>query len=406
MRISGSYNLKTSPSICQQDFQIDPKSFKDLGEIKLPISGPFTIALGKHGNCYLYSSYPSETPLYFSIKNHCCYWDELQRKLPGRAQRVKPGYLVHASLGDYRIIPVQTKLPSPAIRPHSIELEDAIAEYWQLLLLAVQRRLATCPPGKIAVSCSGGADSLLLCRALKELNVDFTAFTACLDSSSWDIKGATATLQSMGVKPPVAVLIDEHFVRTHIQEALSLYEYLGPTHKYNQAAITYLALALAAAAHGCTTIFNGHGQDDIHGNIRTIYKELKTEDNPLIQAELWRDERIRALYDMKYLWNDHKLFSSIFRHYDISVRMPYFDWDLVTWALSQPINIIPVDKTKPFVKKAASALLPAGPWNNSNYSSTGYTKGTGWENTNSRFLAELVEKLSNDIFEQSSFLDF
>lgn len=400
MRISGSYNLKTSPKIQSSDFQIKPTKFIDLEEIQLPISGPFTLVEGKHGACYIYSSYPSEIPLYFSIVNkHEVYWGELKGELPGRPEKIKPGYLAHIKLGIHKLLPIQNQLPVPAIRTENIAIKEAIAEYWELLLAAVERRLATCPSGKIAVSCSGGVDSLLLCKALMVLGIDFIPFTACIDRNSWDIQNAIRTLDAMGGIKPIAVLIDDNFVYSHMKEAISLYEYLGPTNKYNQAAITYLAIAKTAASAGCTTIFNGHGQDDVHGNIRNIYKELKNEDNPYKQAEMWRDERVRALKDMAYLWNDHKLFSSIFRHYDIHVRMPYFDWDLTTWVLSQPINIIPVDKTKPFVRKAASILLPAGPWNYSDYTSTGYTKGTGWESPKSKSLTYLVEKLSREFFD-------
>ncbi|MFN6475322.1 asparagine synthase-related protein [Nostoc sp. DedQUE07] len=398
MRISGSYNLKTSPKISSSDFQIQPTNFIDLEEIRLPISGPFALAEGKHGSCYIYSSYPSEIPLYFSVIKNEVHWGELKGKLPGNPERVKPGYLAHIKPGGYKLVPVQNQLPAPAIRQEKVFIKDAIAEYWELLLVAVQRRLATCPPGKIAVSCSGGVDSLLICQALMVLEIDFIPFTACTDYNSWDIQNAILVLEAMSGPKPVAVLIDNDFVISHAQEAMSLYEYLGPTDKYNQAAISYLAIAKAAEIAGCSAIFNGHGQDDVHGNIRSIYKELKNEDDSYKQAQMWRDERIRALKEMLYLWNDHKLFSSIFRHYGIHVRMPYFDWDLATWALSQPISIIPVDKTKPFVKKAANLLLPPGPWNHSTYASTGYTKGAGWENPKSKHLSDLVEELSRKFF--------
>ncbi|MHC5897585.1 hypothetical protein, partial [Nostoc sp.] len=71
-----------------------------------------------------------------------------------------------------------------------------------------------------------------------------------------------------------------------------------------------------------------------------------------------------------------KMFASTFRHYGIHVRMPYYDRDLLNWAFSQPISIIPATFDKSFVRDFATTVLPNGEWLNKKYS-VGYLTGAG-----------------------------
>lgn len=400
-RIAGSYQRKDQPLI-QSDLQINPNEYVEFDGAKLPVKGPFTSAIAQFGAVTLYSSFPAEIPLYYSIVNKTVHWGELKRKLPGKVHQVPPGTAIKIGWGtrtwkDEKLL--------PAIAPH-IALSDAIAQYKELLLLAVARRVETCPPGKIALSCSGGVDSQLIAWALLQLGVDFIPFTACTSYKSWDIYHARRNLSAMKGPIPIPILITQEVVLDQISEALTLYEDIGPTEKYMQQAISHVAIARQCAAMGITSIFNGHGQDDIQGGMRGIYKELVALPDTKENAETWRDERLRAFNDQQLAWDLNKLFSSIFRHYGVHVRMPYYDWDLMNWALSQRLNIIPIDKNKPFIKKAASIILPPGLWNDPNYSSTGYTKGTGWQDAGSSKLKAFVRSIAletNDIlFGESS----
>lgn len=372
-RITGSY-YRTSQPIIQSDLQINPEEYAEFDGTKLPIKGPFTAALAQFGSVTLYSSFPAEIPLYYSIANRGVHWGELKRKLPGIAHQVPPGTAIKISYLGTRTWKHQ-KL-KPAIAPQ-ISIPEAINQYKELLLKAVLKRLETCPPGKIALSCSGGVDSQLVGWALVQLGVDFIPFTACTSPKSSDIYHARRSLAAMGANPPIPVLINKQTVIDSIEEAILLFEELGPTPQHIRQAICHVAIARQCADLGVTSIFNGHGQDDIMGGMRGIFKELIALPDTVENAKIWRDERIRAFRDQRLVWDVNKLFSSIFRHYDIHVRMPYYDWDLMNWALSQRLNIIPVNKNKPFVRKAAAAILPVGLWNKDDYKSTGYLTGAG-----------------------------
>jgi asparagine synthetase B (glutamine-hydrolysing) len=371
-RITGTYT-KQSPPLIQSDLQINPTEYTEFDGTKLPVKGPFTVAIAQFGTVTLYSSFPAEIPLYYTIVEKVVHWGEMKRKLPGRVHQVPPGKAVKITGLGNRVWKHQ-KL-KPAIAPQ-IALPDAIAEYRELLLKAVKSRLETCPPGKIALSCSGGVDSLLVAWALKELGVDFLPFTACTSSKSSDISQARRNLKAMGITEPIPVFIDRQTVLDSVEEALLLFEDIGPTPEYMRQAIAHVAIARHAAAAGVTSIFNGHGQDDLMGRMRSIYKEIVGLPDTVENAEIWRDERLRAFNDQTLVWDVNKLFSSIFRHYGIHVRMPYYDWDFMNWVLSQRLNIVPISKDKPFVQKAAAIILPPGTLK-PDYTSTGYVTGAG-----------------------------
>ncbi|AUB37473.1 Asparagine synthetase B [Nostoc flagelliforme CCNUN1] len=401
-RITGTYNKKSQP-IIQSDLQINPKEYAEFDGTKLPIKGPFTAAITQFGTTTLYSSFPAEIPLYYSIVKKVVHWGELKRKLPGKVYQVPPGTAIKIGLGTKTWKHEKLK---PAIAPQ-ITLPDAIAEYRELLLQSVAKRLETCPPGKIALSCSGGVDSQLIAWALLQLGVDFISFTACTSYRSWDFHHAKRNLAAMDANPPIPVLIDKQAVDESIEEGLLLFEDIGTTPQHMWQAVCHVAIARQCAALGVTSIFNGHGQDDVMGGMRGIFKELIALPDTIENAQIWRDERIRAFNDQQLVWDINKLFSSIFRHYGIHVRMPYYDWDFMNWVLAQRINIIPINKNKPFVKKAAMVILPRGLWSKEDYISTGYVKGVGFRDSAALELRDYVDSSArqayNKLFLQENF---
>jgi asparagine synthetase B (glutamine-hydrolysing) len=393
--IEGFYHRKESNPITLKDYQINPTVFQEFEGVKLPINGPFTTAIASHGSVILYSSFPAEIPLYYSVVEKQIYWSEYKRTLPGIPHQVKPGTAVRL---DHKKTVWQAPVLRPEIKLEPVTIEDAIAQYRQLLLEAVGKRLQTVRSGKIALSCSGGVDSQLIAWALLQHGVDFTPFTAATTPNAHDIRYARRNLKAMKGTQPVPILITKEVVKDCIEDAVRLYEDIGPTPKYMQQAVCHTAIARKLAESGYSTIFNGHGQDDIMGGLRGIYKEVVNLSDTILNAEYWRDERLRAFRDQSLAWDVNKLFSAIYRHYNVEVRMPYYDWDLMEWALSQRLNIIPIDKNKPFVKLAARKLLPKGLWDTDDYQSTGYTKGTGWQDPAVAELADFVAAIAETTF--------
>lgn len=397
--INGTYNLRKSLPIEQIDIQQEPNSYYTLDGFKFPIHGSYTGVLCKHGIAYLYCGWSQEITLYYNYdyNEKILSWGELYRKLPNHAKIVPPGKIIKFEGNQPQIIEVD-KFPSPEIKGNT--LKEAIAEYQELLLKAVERRVKTCK-GKIAVSQSGGVDSQLVSWALLELGVDFTPFTTCLSLDSWDIHYAKQNLAAMKGPEPVAILIDENIIRDSIEDAVRLSEDIKVNNpKYMEHAVCNIAIARQCLENDISTIFNGHAQDDIQGGMYSIYKDLVEMPPTKENAKLWQDARVTATKNQQYHWNDNKTYSSLFRSYGIDLRMPYWDYDLVNWTLAQPMEVIPVSKNKPFVKAAAKKILPKGLWNDPGYKSTGYTKGVGWEDypQQANLVQELAQQTSIKLF--------
>lgn len=390
--IQGIYNLRNSKPIEQFDLQTEPNLYYTVDGFKFPINGSYAGVLCKYGIAYLYSGWSQEVTLYYSYDyaKKILHWGELYRELSNHAKIVPPGKIIKFEGNQPQAIEIDN-FPSPQISENT-SLKQAIAEYRELLLKAVEKRVKTCK-GKIAVSQSGGVDSQLVSWALLELGVDFIPFTTCLSLDSWDIHYAKQNLAAMNGPKPVAILIDENVIRDCIEDAVRLSEDIKIANpKYMEHAVCNIAIARQCLENDIGTIFNGHAQDDIQGGMYSIYKDLVEMPPTKENAKIWQDARVTATKNQQYHWNDNKTYSSIFRSHGIDLRMPYWDYDLVNWTLAQAMEIIPVSKNKPFVKAAAKKILPKGLWNDPGYKSTGYTKGAGWEDYPQQ--ANLVKQLA------------
>lgn len=367
MMLSGKYNLK-SKAIYQGDSQIEPRSFMGYEDWQVPVNGPFSLIKAERGIVTLYVSLPGETPLYYTAKPHSFYWAEQKFKLPSPAKKVNPGELIIWEPGYITKHTIDNIL-TPKIKadyPASIAYE----EYAQLILNAVSRRLATCPQSnRVAVAQSGGLDSLLLTWALHKLGVEVYSLTICTSFTDLDISAATACLKCWGLKP-IPIIVENSQIEELLKEAITCLE---DTESSNlRMAMGNLLMARKCKDLEISSIFVGHGHDDIHGKgtlVKAALKQVMGES----ESECWAIARKNVTLATGGML---KMFASTFRSYGIHVRMPYYDRDLLNWAFSMPTSIIPMTFDKSFVRDFASTVLPNGEWLNKKHS-VGYLRGAG-----------------------------
>jgi asparagine synthetase B (glutamine-hydrolysing) len=236
---------------------------------------------------------------------------------------------------------------------------------------AIARRLGHPFPVSVAVSQSGGIDSLMITWALIQLGVKPIPMTVCTGTDDPDILVANATLPEMGAPSPIPITVTAPETESLIKEALLCFEDADVGNI--KMAIGNLLMARKCKELGIDLIFNGHAQDDMHGvGGLALGNFKKFKGTP---SERWRDARRKETHDATGMV---KMFSTTFRRYGIQVRMPYYDADLLEWAFSQPTEVIPVHHAKPFARAVACSILPPGPWLESKYNSTGYITGAGF----------------------------
>lgn len=367
MRLSGKYHLK-SDAIYQADLQIEPKAFVDHEGWRTPINGPFTLVQAERGTALLYVSYPGETPLYYTAKATSLHWAEQKFNLPSPVKKInagemiiwEPGYITKQIVDNVLVSKIQDDYP----------ILSAYEKYAQLILNAVSKRLATCPKNhRVGVAQSGGLDSLIITWALHRLGVEVCPLTVCTNPNDLDITAAAGCLEYWGLKP-IPLMVENSQIEELRKEAITCLEETETSNL--RMAMGNLLMARKCFELGLTCIFNGHGHDDIHGK-GTLVKAALKQVKEGTQAERWAIARKNVTLATGGML---KMFASTFRSYGVHVRMPYYDRDLLNWAFSQPLSIIPATFDKSFVRDFAATVLPNGEWLNKKHS-VGYLTGAG-----------------------------
>jgi asparagine synthetase B (glutamine-hydrolysing) len=383
-RLQGRFRLGAAP-IDQCDYQIEPTAFVSAAGHPFPIGGPFSKAWSAPGRLCLYVSQPGETPLYYRSFPREIVWSEHRLQLGPDApiQAVEPGTVVEWVCGEAApIVHRIESLPHPEIAAPT--LRDPIGAYLDRLMNAVKQRAETVDRGAIGVAMSGGADSTLIAWVLQQLDIPLTPFVACAEPTAPDVQRAMMIAQALQMPTPVPCPVSMANL-DDLRVVAALYGGIGRTTRILQQGMSHLAIVRACQSHGVTTIFCGHGQDDIMGRFASFYpdqqhrlREAQQNGSPQQISEVWRDIRRESVESQPQLHEVIALYASIFRRYSVNVRMPYFDHAVLDWVFSQSTGTIPITHLyKPFVQQIM-VRLGLEEWFPKNYTSTGFTRGTGF----------------------------
>jgi asparagine synthase (glutamine-hydrolysing) len=136
-----------------------------------------------------------------------------------------------------------------------ITFEEAVEETERLLLESVRLRLVSDVP--VGVLLSGGIDSALVCWALRELNVNITAFTVSAPGDASDESGQAADIAlHLGIAHEIVDIPREHF---SLDELLGAYSEPFPC----ESALGILWVSQAVKRHA-TVLLTGDGGDDVY----------------------------------------------------------------------------------------------------------------------------------------------
>ncbi len=368
-KLEGRYNLK-SPAVRQIDQQFPTDHHHRSFGWDLPTRVPVAQAISGRGHLSLYSSHPGEVPLYYHVSNAGIAWSESKLRLPKGATRLMPGHHLLWNPRETKIQEIDYP-PLPDIAPPP-SVEEAVAIYQTRLLAATEKRLQG---RKIAaVAQSGGIDSGLIAWALHTLGVQVIPMCVCTALDDIDYNSAHHTFAQLGLNV-LPMLVQPNKIESLLDEAIVTLEDYSDSLNLRMA-IGNILIARQCVEMGIELCFFGHGQGDICGTGPRAASAAAAE-QVQERDERWRNIRWNSLQSSKGMM---KMFGSTLRKYGIETRMPYFDYDLVEWALSMPTSLFTTGNHKEFAYKVAHAALPPGQWSDPKCH-IGYVSGAGMAKT-------------------------
>jgi asparagine synthase (glutamine-hydrolysing) len=202
--------------------------------------------------------------------------------------------------------------------------ETAAPALRHALARAVDRRVISDVP--VCALLSGGIDSAAIVAELVRHHPGLTTYTAVLDPRSADLRCARETAEALGVtlvevpvEPPTA---------DDLSHALAVIE--QPYKAQVEIAWPCLALAEAMSADGYRVTYSGEGSDELWASYGFAYRS--------IQAHGWYRAR-RDLIHAQAVRNFPRV-NKAFMSAGVEGRLPFLDPDLVTLALSMPMDVV------------------------------------------------------------------
>lgn len=228
------------------------------------------------------------------------------------ALEVKPGH--------YWRNGIETCYQSFEAAPQHWETKQAIEQCKMLLEAAVKRQVATDLP--IAVIFSGGLDSTIILHLAMKYHSDVTAFSLGTDDSE-DLEFARRFCRERSIKHHIANF-DPHLIARNISRAIFDGEFFEPVDISDMLSMT-MVYALARN-HGFKVALSGDGSDEIFAG----YDMFKSAADPNALTTY----RVNNLYRTDLQRVDR---SSMVN--SIECRVPFLDKQLMSFAMSLPINL-------------------------------------------------------------------
>ncbi len=221
---------------------------------------------------------------------------------------------------------------------HKEDYDEVFKQTKKLLETAIKKRI---PPKKFGLLFSGGIDSTYLALIFKKYNLDFTCYTAALDTEQTqpkDLVWAKKVAKELDLKLKIKTIKIEN-IPPYLQKILPLIEDSNVV-KVGVALTFYLACELAKK-DGCKVIFSGLGSEEIFAG----YERHKLAKN--INQECLSG--LRKIYE-RDLYRDDVLTMDL----GLELRVPFLDKKLVSHALKIPVEYkIKNEKTKWILRQIA-----------------------------------------------------
>jgi asparagine synthase (glutamine-hydrolysing) len=268
-------------------------------------------------------------PLYFAENTELSAFASSRKPLwkVGLAE-VKPLRARTLAVFDHEGIGVAKCLP---LRQKAIEMKsmaEAVNAYEQALLLAVRKRLAAVNCiARVGVLLSGGVDSCLLARLVRDIasgsGIETIAYATGL-SGSPDVAFAQEFARELNIKHKMKTL-DIDMVEEYIPEVVEAIE--DSDFVQVETGVGLYAAIEMASQDGISVLFSGQGPDELWGGY-TWYPKVLGKDGREELCRRMRDDLARV--DVETLDRENKIAMT----HGVELFFPYLDRDVANTAMS------------------------------------------------------------------------
>lgn len=282
-------------------------------EKTLPLlRGVYAFAYWQKDNLYLARDILGVKPLWYSIEGNKLSFASEKKTLSSLALELNPRQILKYSINTGR----HSFLRRSFSFSKKIIKEDVLSLLQKTLQEAVCLEAADT---KFGVLFSGGLDSLLLAKMLKDLGYMFTCYTAATSEESPDLISAKNCATQLGF-PLRSIILSREQTVEYLKKIVPLIEDSNVI-KVGVALPLYAAAELAKK-DGNRVIFAGSGADELFGG----YQRYKATDLTKLNEDCYSD--ILKIYEKNCYRDD-----VITMNNNLELRVPFLDKEVVSLAL-------------------------------------------------------------------------
>lgn len=200
------------------------------------------------------------------------------------------------------------------------DMEAAIREYGIVFDRAVDKRVAGLD--RAAVLLSGGVDSTLVAKAIKDRGVDVTGYCVGV-KDSFDVQNAMQAAEEMDV-PLRTTYLTEEIVEEVLPAVIEAIELNGMVQV--EAAVPMFLAAKMASEDGHKVLFTGQGADELFGGYAWYTNVVAEHGHLTLHKRMWED--ITKLY-LDTLEREDRMTMA----HSIELRAPFLDRDVIRKAM-------------------------------------------------------------------------
>jgi asparagine synthase (glutamine-hydrolysing) len=203
-----------------------------------------------------------------------------------------------------------------------VDFRDAVERYKEVLIRAVEKRLAGLNETTLGVIFSGGIDSVLVAQLLQREGKNIVCYCTGTEESG-DMIAARSVADDLGLELKTTV-IDEKLVEDILPEIIRNVEECGLLQV--EVAIPMYMAAKMAAEDNIRVMYTGQAADELFAGY-PWYNDVLSEFGFLrLHEKLWED--------LNYLYTDTlEREDKLTMAHSIELRAPYLDKDVITMAM-------------------------------------------------------------------------